>query len=201
MWGMFSCVGNRTQHNLWLVDISRSTTVRAKQCAEHFCPELLSRSFVNSAMAYKYTRAARRRGVLGVVCCGTGPSLRVRARTLTIQRFLRGGYKHGKYAFQGGQRHHGPFWGISKIKTWAGGRGEATAREPALATLLWGMLYDDEAGVALQSSKQLREFMSVIVVVCAAFGLTVSEVKTEIMCLRMRGMPESTAIFSVEAAS
>ena len=42
--------------------------------------------------------------------------------------------------------------------------------------------------------------MGVIVVVCAAFGLTVSEAKTEIMCLRTKGMPESTAIFSVEAA-
>ena len=42
--------------------------------------------------------------------------------------------------------------------------------------------------------------MGVIVVVCAAFGLTVSEAKTEIMCLRAKGMPESTAIFSVEAA-
>ena len=37
-------------------------------------------------------------------------------------------------------------------------------------------------------------------VVCAAFGLTVSEAKTEIMCLRAKGMSESTAIFSVEAA-
>ena len=33
-------------------------------------------------------------------------------------------------------------------------------------------------------------------VVCAAFGLTVSEAKTEMMCLRTKGMPESTAIFS-----
>ena len=37
-------------------------------------------------------------------------------------------------------------------------------------------------------------------VVCAAFGLTVSEAKTEIMCLRTKGMPESTATISVEAA-
>ena len=37
-------------------------------------------------------------------------------------------------------------------------------------------------------------------VVCAAFGLTVSEGKTEIVCLRAKGMPESTATFSVEAA-
>ena len=35
---------------------------------------------------------------------------------------------------------------------------------------------------------------------CAAFVLTVSEAKTEIMCLRTKGMPESTAIFSAEAA-
>ena len=42
--------------------------------------------------------------------------------------------------------------------------------------------------------------MGVIVVVCAAFGFTVSEAKTEIMCLCAKGMPESTATFSVEAA-
>ena len=40
--------------------------------------------------------------------------------------------------------------------------------------------------------------MKVVVVVCA-FGLTVSEVKTETMCLRRKGMPESTATLSVEA--
>ena len=37
-------------------------------------------------------------------------------------------------------------------------------------------------------------------VVWAAFSLTVLEAKTEIMCLRMKGIPESTATFSVEAA-
>ena len=42
--------------------------------------------------------------------------------------------------------------------------------------------------------------MGVIVGVCAAFGLTVSKAKTEIMCLRAKGMPESTAIFTIEAA-
>ena len=42
--------------------------------------------------------------------------------------------------------------------------------------------------------------MGVIVVVCAVFGLTVLEAKTEIMCLRAKGMPESTVTFSVEAA-
>ena len=42
--------------------------------------------------------------------------------------------------------------------------------------------------------------MGVIVVVCAAFGLTVSEAKTSIMCLRTKGISESTPTFSVEAA-
>ena len=42
--------------------------------------------------------------------------------------------------------------------------------------------------------------MGVIVVACAAFGLTVSRAYTEIMCLRTKGMSGSTAIFSVEAA-
>ena len=42
--------------------------------------------------------------------------------------------------------------------------------------------------------------MGVIVVVCAAFGFTLSEAETEIMCLRAKGMSDSTAAFSVEAA-
>ena len=62
------------------------------------------------------------------------------------------------------------------------------------------MLYADDAGAVSRSPEQLRKTMGVIVVVCAAFGLTVSEAKTEIMCLRAKGMPESTATFSVEAA-
>ena len=85
-------------------------------------------------------------------------------------------------------------------KRGAGGRGGATVGESSHATPLWGMLYADDAGVVSQSPKQLRKMMGVIVVVCAAFGLTLSEAKTEIMCLRAKGMPESTAIFSVEAA-
>ena len=85
-------------------------------------------------------------------------------------------------------------------KRGAGGRGEATAGESVLATPLWSMLYADDAGVVSQSPEQLRKMMGVIVVVCAAFGLTEPEAKTETMCSRAKGMPESTAIFSVEAA-
>ena len=85
-------------------------------------------------------------------------------------------------------------------KRGAGGRGKATAGESVLATPLWGMLYADDAGVVTQTPEQLRKMMEVIVVVCVAFGLTVSEAKIEIMCLRAKEMPESTATFSVEAA-
>ena len=88
---------------------------------------------------------------------------------------------------------------LRKIKG-VGGRGEATTGESVLATPLWGMLYADDAGVVSQSPGQLRKMMGVIVVMCAAFGLTVSEAKADIMCLRAKGMLESTATFSVEAA-
>ena len=85
-------------------------------------------------------------------------------------------------------------------KSGAGGQGEATAGEPVLATPLCGMLYADDAGVVSQSLEQPRKMMGVIVVLCAAFGITVSEAKTDITCLRTKGMPESTATFSKEAA-
>ena len=67
-------------------------------------------------------------------------------------------------------------------KRGAGGQGEATAGGLVLVTRLWGMLYADDAGVVSQSPEKLRKMMGVIVVVCAAFGFTVLEAKTEIMC-------------------
>ena len=62
------------------------------------------------------------------------------------------------------------------------------------------MIYAYDAGVISQSPEKLRRVMGVIVVVGLAFGLTVSEAKTEIMCLRTKEMPHTTTIFSVEAA-
>ena len=112
----------------------------------------------------------------------------MRACAPPVQHLLRGGYKRDLHAFQSGQRHH------------ERGAGESTAGESALETPLWGMLYAGDAGVFSRSPKQLRKIMGVIVVVCAAIGLTVSEAKTEIMCLRAKGMPESTATFIVKAA-
>ena len=84
-------------------------------------------------------------------------------------------------------------------KRGAGGRGEATAGESVLATPLHSTLYADDVGVVSQSPEQLRKMMGVVVVVCAAFSLAISEAKTEIMCLRAKGVPKSTATFSVEA--
>ena len=49
------------------------------------------------------------------------------------------------------------------------------------------MLYDDDARVAWNLTEQLRKMMGVIVVVCVSFGLTVSEAKTEIICLTHEG--------------
>ena len=49
-----------------------------------------------------------------------------------------------------------------------------------------------------QSPEQIRKMMGAIVVVCAAFDLTVSKTKTEIVCLRTKRMPQNYAIFSVE---
>ena len=88
---------------------------------------------------------------------------------------------------------------LRRKKEAGGAGGGATAGEPALATPLWGMLYADDAGVVSQSPEKLRKIMGVIVVVCAAFDLTVLEANPEIMYLRPKRMPEDSTIFSVEA--
>ena len=52
---------------------------------------------------------------------------------------------------------------------------------------LWGMLYADDAGIVSRSSEGLERMMTVIVTACSSFGLTVSEAKTEIVCLETKG--------------
>ena len=49
------------------------------------------------------------------------------------------------------------------------------------------MLYADDASIVSRSPKGLEKMMTVIVTACAAFGLTVSEAKAEIMCLQTKG--------------
>ena len=48
------------------------------------------------------------------------------------------------------------------------------------------MLYADDAGIVSRSPEGLGKMMTVIVTACAAFRLTVSEAKTETMCLQAK---------------
>ena len=63
------------------------------------------------------------------------------------------------------------------------------------------MFYANDVDVVSRLTKQIRKMMGVFMFVCAAFRLTVSEAKTDNICLRTKGMPEATTIFSVEAGS
>ena len=49
------------------------------------------------------------------------------------------------------------------------------------------MLSADNAGIVSQSSEGLERMMTVIVTACSSFGLTVSEAKTDIMRLQIKG--------------
>ena len=62
------------------------------------------------------------------------------------------------------------------------------------------MLEADDAGVVSQSPEQLRKMMGVIVVVCAALASPYRRPRLRSCVYARRGMPESTAIFNVEAA-
>ena len=78
-------------------------------------------------------------------------------------------------------------WVHLRRKRGAGGRGEVTAGESVLATPLWGMFYADDSGVVSRSPEQLRKMMGVIVVVYAAFDLTVSEPRLRSCVYARRG--------------
>ena len=60
------------------------------------------------------------------------------------------------------------------------------------------MLYADDADIVSRSPEGLEKILTVIVTACAAFGLMVSEAKTEIMCLQTKG--GGHAPFTVTAA-
>ena len=60
-------------------------------------------------------------------------------------------------------------------------------RKEQEAQTLWGMLYADDAGIVSRSPEGLKKILTMIVASCAAFELTVSEAKTEIVCLQTKG--------------
>ena len=82
----------------------------------------------------------------------------------------------------------------------AGGTGGSIRREASSSDIALGVLNADDAGVVSQLHEQPTKRMGVFVVVCVAFGLIVSEAKTEAMFSHTKGTPEVTAVFSVEAA-
>ena len=61
--------------------------------------------------------------------------------------------------------------------------GPETALE-CVRRAIWGMLYADDACIVSQSTRGLGRMMAVFVEVFGAFGLTISESKTETMCTR-----------------
>ena len=128
-----------------------------------------------------------------MVGCGTRPSLRVRARASPLQPLLRGGYRRSLHEFQGGQRHHRRSDAPQEENGGKGARGE-TAGEPSLPKLLWDMLYADDAVVISKLTEQVMKMMGLVMVVYTAFCLTESETKTEVMCLRTKGIPEAASI-------
>lgn len=61
------------------------------------------------------------------------------------------------------------------------------------------MLYADDSGVVSLPPQLLMKTMAVIMTVYAALGLAVLGAKAEIMSLCTEGMPNTTAVFCVEA--
>ena len=106
----------------------------------------------------------------------------------SIRHIFRGGYKRGLHAFQDGKGHHERIGAHLRKKAWAGGRGQPAYKQ-SWRRYFGAMLYPDDVGVISQSPEQPKKMMEVIVIVCMAFGLTVSKAKTEIVCLRTKRMP------------
>ena len=77
--------------------------------------------------------------------------------------------------------------GISRPGKNDGRRGKEEEEEEEGVQILWGMLYADDACFVSRSSEGVEKMMTVSVIACSAFGLTVSEEKIEIMCLQTKG--------------
>ena len=56
------------------------------------------------------------------------------------------------------------------------------------------MLYADDAVVISKLTEQVMKMMGLVIVVYTAFCLTESETKTEVMCLRTKGIPEAAPL-------
>ena len=68
------------------------------------------------------------------------------------------------------------------------------------AHMLWGMPHPDDASISSRSSEGLEKMITVIVTARSAFGLTVSEAKTDIMCLQTKDGGKVSVSFATNAA-
>ena len=92
------------------------------------------------------------------------------------------------------RKEEGEKKGTSRTGKFDGRRG----KEEEKVQRLWGMRYADDAGIVSRSLEGLEMMMAVIVTACSAFGLAVSEAKTEIMCLQAKG--GGKVLFTINAA-
>ena len=99
------------------------------------------------------------------------------------KRFLADAGHHGQHCAAPTKEGKGEKKGTSRTGK-VDGRG---GKEEEEVQRLWGMLYADDAGIVSRSSEGLERMTTVIVTACSAFGLTVSDAKTEIMCLQTKG--------------
>ena len=106
--------------------------------------------------------------------CGKGRSLRVRGRSALVQHFLAAAIHLIYTHFRADKDITDAFVYLRKI---TGGRGGGQRRA--------------SPGDISQTPEQPSKMITVILVVCAVFGLTVSESKIDTMCLRTKGMSES----------
>ncbi len=74
------------------------------------------------------------------------------------------------------------------------------AKTKTLRRMLWSMLYADDAGIASLTRTSLAKMMTIIVTTCESFGLTVSEKKTETLCMRVRDKAAPKPVMAIEAA-
>ena len=73
--------------------------------------------------------------------------------------------------------------------------GPETALE-CVRRAIWGMLYADDACIVSRSPRGLRRMMVVFVEVFGTFGFTISESKTETMCMPIPCAPATKIVFN-----
>ena len=73
--------------------------------------------------------------------------------------------------------------------------GPETALE-CVRRAIWGMLYADDACIVSRSPRELGQMMAVFVEVFGIFGLTISESKTETMCMPIPRAPATKIVFN-----